>query len=184
MADQESVKTTEKGRDSESSPLIEKSLSPDDVKKEKRRIMKNVLLVSFAFFLNYNSFSGLSRLQSSLNGSMGVITLSFIHLTRIPSCLILPNVVIGILRHKWTIPLGLTFYILWMAANGYAVWGTLGPASVLVGMASSFTWTALSSYLSISATKYAELANETHSTVISHFFGIFYFMYNLGKYPN
>lgn len=48
--------------------------------------------------------------------------------------------------HKWPIPICFLFYIIWMGANGYAVWGTMLPASVMVGLAAAPLWTSQCSY--------------------------------------
>ena len=42
-------------------------MSPEQIQKEKRKIMKNVLLISLAFLMNFNAYQGLARLQSSLH---------------------------------------------------------------------------------------------------------------------
>ena len=43
-----------------------------DPVKEKRRIMKNIILISVAFLMNFNAFQGLARLQSTLNLQDGI----------------------------------------------------------------------------------------------------------------
>lgn len=65
---------------------------------EKRRAVKNLVLVSIAFLLNFNAFQGLSRLQSSLNGDqgIGVLTSSVIYAALVLSCVFLPKVVLQV----------------------------------------------------------------------------------------
>src|SRR4051812_34835038 len=106
---------------------MEYNESAVDSKVEKRRIMKNILLISLAFFFNFNSFSGLSRLQSSLfpDEGLGVITQSVIYGTLMISCMFLPKVIIRLIGHRWTIAFAFIGYILYMAANGHATWGTM-----------------------------------------------------------
>lgn len=43
------------------------TLGPEDIKQAKRRIIKNVLIVSFAFMLLFTAFQSMSALQSSIN---------------------------------------------------------------------------------------------------------------------
>ena len=43
-----------------------------DSDKEKKRIMKNIILISVAFLMNFNAFQGLARLQSTLNLEDGI----------------------------------------------------------------------------------------------------------------
>ena len=156
-----------------------------ETNRQKRKIMKNVIIISIAFFLNFTSYLGLVRLQSSLHrdAGMGVITSSIMHFSRIFACLLLPNIVIGYIGHKWSIPLGFSTFSLWMAANGYAVWGTMTTTSILIGISGSVLWPAQSSYLTISAGSYAKLSKESETAVLSRFFGIFYCCVQLGKFP-
>jgi len=39
----------------------------EDLSRAKRRVWKNVVVISVAFLFNFNAFQGLSRLQSTLN---------------------------------------------------------------------------------------------------------------------
>ncbi len=43
-----------------------------DSGKEKKQIMKNIILISIAFLMNFNAFQGLARLQSTLNLEEGI----------------------------------------------------------------------------------------------------------------
>ena len=43
-----------------------------DPVKERRRIMKNIILISVAFLMNFNAYQGLARLQSTLNLEDGI----------------------------------------------------------------------------------------------------------------
>ena len=42
-------------------------LSQDELRSEKRRIMKNVIVISFAFLLLFTAFQSMAALQSSIN---------------------------------------------------------------------------------------------------------------------
>ena len=44
-----------------------KDMSPAEIRQEKSSIMKNVLVISFAFLLLFTSFQSMSFLQSSIN---------------------------------------------------------------------------------------------------------------------
>lgn len=68
--------------------------------------------------------------------------------------------------------LSLIGYILWMAANGYAVWATMLPASIVIGVCAATLWTAQGSYFTIVAIKYAEKTKQDSGAVISRFFGL------------
>ena len=82
---------------------------------------------------------------------MGVITSSCLYASLMISCFFLPTLIINTIGHKWTIPLSFCGYILYMAANGYAVWGTMVTASIIVGFAAAPLWTAQCSYFTLSA---------------------------------
>ena len=43
------------------------NMSPEEIRSEKRRIMKNVIVISFAFLLLFTAFQSMSALQSSIN---------------------------------------------------------------------------------------------------------------------
>ena len=95
-------------------------MTQEEIKKEKNKIFKNIVLISFCFLLNFNAFQTLSRLQSSLHrvDGMGTINQSVLYAALVLSCLVLPKIIINLVGHKWTIPLAFGGYITWMAANG------------------------------------------------------------------
>ena len=145
-------------------------------KAEKKKIMKNIFLISLSFFCNFTSYSGLSKLQSSLHrvDGMGVITQSVLYVTLVISCLFVPKPFISLIGHKWAMTISYSGYILWMAANGYAVWGTMVTTSILVGLCAAPLWTAQSSYFTRSAVRYAKISGEAEDAVVARFFGIFF----------
>ena len=149
----------------------------------EKQILKNILFLSCLFHILFTSYTGLANLQSSLHleDGMGVITQSVLYATMTLSCLVVPKLAIGYLGHKWTVIVSMIGYILWMAANGYAVWVTMVIGSILVGLCAAPLWTASKSYLSVVARKYAELRGESSSVVNARFFGIFYAIYKLSK---
>ena len=48
-------------------------LSQEQLRSEKRRIMKNVVFISFAFLLLFTAFQSMAALQSSIN-KVGLVT--------------------------------------------------------------------------------------------------------------
>lgn len=80
-------------------------LSEKDFRRQRRMIMKNILLISLAFLCNFTAYGGLSRLQSSLHidEGMGVITQSVLYGALMISCMFLPKLLINLIGHKWTI---------------------------------------------------------------------------------
>lgn len=110
-------------------------LSPEDIKKEKFKITKNMLIVSFGFLLLFTAFQSLQNLQSSLNPDkgLGLASLSVIYATLILSCMFVPPMIIGRLGCKWTLVLSMVGYVLYTASNYHARWWTLIPASIFIG---------------------------------------------------
>ena len=98
-------------------------------------IMKNVVVVSFAFLLLFTSFQSLQNLQSSLNkdGNLGLISLIIIYTSLIVSCMFIPPALIGRIGCKWTLAVSMACYAAFIAANYYPRWYTLGFTSVLLG---------------------------------------------------
>lgn len=134
-------------------PTVVQQMEKEEIQKEKKRIMKNIILISLGFLMTFNAYQGLARLQSSLHRDegMGVITQSVLYASLMISCFFLPTLIIHAIGHKWTIPLSFCGYITWMAANGYAVWGTMVTTSIIVGFAAAPLWTAQCAYFTIIA---------------------------------
>ena len=63
---------------------------------ERWRIMKNILMIGFAFMIHFTAFMGASNLQSSVNAdnSLGTFTLASIYGSLIFSNIFLPVLVI------------------------------------------------------------------------------------------
>ena len=112
------------------------SLSEDEIRYEKFRIKKNFTVVSLTFLLTFTAFEGLGMLQSSLHKveGIGVITQCLVYLFMVMSSLFLSNCVVSNIGYKWTMTSSLLAYISWTASNGYAVWATMVPSSIIVGL--------------------------------------------------
>ena len=147
-----------------------------------RQLLKNAILISVAFMLLFTAYSGLGVLQSSLHHDegMGVINQAILYAVALVSFLFLPKWIIYRIGHKRTLAFCMLGYAIWVAANGYAVWGTMVPASIIVGLCCAPLWTAKSSYLTLAAAKYASVAGEEKSVVIARFEGIFMCLFQLG----
>ena len=110
-------------------------------KSEKRKITKNVFIVSFGFLFLFTAFQSLQNLQSSLNKvqGLGLASLSVIYAALILSSIFVPPFMIGRLGCKWSLVLSMTGYVLYTVCNYYARWWTLIPASIIIGKLFS-TW--------------------------------------------
>ncbi len=108
-------------------------------KAEKRKILKNLAIVSCAFMFLFTAFQSLQNLQSSLNKveGLGLASLSVVYGALIVSCMFVPPLVISKLGCKWTVAASMSLYVLYTVANFYSTWYTLIPASILLGEFSS-----------------------------------------------
>jgi len=150
----------------------------------KRRILKNVVLIGFAFLLDTTPIIGLGRLQSSLHrvDGLGVIASSVLYGSLIISSLFLPKLLISSIGHKWTTVVCYVGYILWIPANGYAIWATMIPASIVVGLCSAPLWASQLSYITIFAGEYSKISHEKQDAIITRFMGIFFMFFQFGIY--
>ena len=108
-----------------------------------------------------------------------MITSSVLYASLMISCMFVPKILINLIGHKWTMTVSFSGYIVWMAANGYAVWGTLITASILVGICAAPLWTAQCSYFTIIGRRYAKLTGQKEEAVVTRFFGIFFMFFQL-----
>jgi len=148
----------------------------------KRRILKNVILLGFAFLLDTTPIIGLGRLQSSLHRvqGLGVIASSVLYGSLIISSILLPKLLISCIGHKWTTVVCYVGYILWIPANGYATWATMIPASIIVGLCSAPLWASQLSYITVIADQFSKINCEKKEVVITRFMGIFFMFFQFG----
>lgn len=178
-------KETEKNASSDSdSTTSDHSVKPVTSDMTEKRIFKNVLVICTFFFLNFISYGGLASLQSSLHleEGMGVITSAIGFASLAMSCLLLPKIAIRFIGHKWVMSISLIGYLFWMAANGYAVWATMIPASIICGMCGATLWTTQAAYFAIMAKHYAAKKGQDPRAVTALFFGIFFAFFRTSKY--
>ncbi|KAJ8302834.1 hypothetical protein KUTeg_019230 [Tegillarca granosa] len=149
----------------------------------KFQILKNLLIVSLGFLFLFTAFTSLANLQSTLNKeeSIGVGGLSVIYGALIISCLFFPSYIIANIGCKWTIALSMLCYILYMAANFYAIWGLIAPSAVILGLGAAPLWSAKCTYLTHTAVWYSEMTGTTTDDVINRFFGIFFMTFQTGQ---
>ena len=126
---------------------------------------------------------GLDSLQSSLNHQqgIGVITSCIVFSVNLLTSLFLPKFIIHKLGHRWTMALSSLGHLPWMASNGYAVWATMVPASVIIGVCSTLLWTSQAVYFTEAATLYSKISGEKQDIILSKFFGFFYLMQPICK---
>ncbi|KAL3858709.1 hypothetical protein ACJMK2_008970 [Sinanodonta woodiana] len=149
----------------------------------KKQILKNLIILSSSFLFLFTAFQSSQNLQSSLNKAegLGTVTLATIYAASVLSGLLLPPLVIRHLGCKWSLVLSMPCYILYMAANFYPVWGTMLPASLLLGVGAAPLWAAKCTYLTQIGTWYAKLTNRDRDDAINRFFGVFFMMFQTSQ---
>ena len=101
----------------------------------KRRILKNLYVVSFGFLFTFTAFGSLEKLQSSLHSDerLGLTSLIVIYTAFIVSCMFLPSLLIDKLGPKHTLMLSMSGYVTFTLANFYPRYWTLLPTSAILG---------------------------------------------------
>lgn len=145
----------------------------------KFQMLKNLLVISFAFCFLFTAFQSLSNLQSTLNKEEGVGTggLAILYASLVVSCMFTPSVAIAKLGCKWTIALSMCCYVVYMAANFYAVWALMVPASIIIGFGAATLWSAKCTYLTQMAVWYSKLTGATQDDIVNRFFGFFFMFF-------
>ena len=149
----------------------------------KSKILKNLLVLGFAWIFLFTAFQSMANLQSSLNSDQGLGTasLSTIYITLVVSCLFLPAFLIKKLGLKLTIVVSQFTYLLYIAANVFPRWYFLLPSAVLLGIGAGPLWTAKCTYLTEIAGFYSKISGESNEVVVNRFFGIFFCMFQTSQ---
>ena len=149
------------------------------MKQEKFGIIKNVIIICVAFMLVFTAFQSMSALQSSINKVDGLGTWSnvAIYASLITSSMLLPSYVIKLLTVKWTLPLCMLCYTVYICTQFYPEFYTIIPSGILVGFAAAPLWIAKCTYLTQVAERYANLMSVDAEPIIVRFFGIFFLFF-------
>lgn len=104
------------------------------IKEEKKKILKNMVVVMISVVLVFATIQGLLVLQSTLNSTKGVISLSIFTLSAVFSCLFISGYVTKRIGCKKSLILSITGTSLWTIANLYAIWSTLIISCLILGL--------------------------------------------------
>ncbi|XP_064641276.1 protein unc-93 homolog A-like [Lineus longissimus] len=151
------------------------------LKQHKRKILKNLAVLSLAWLFLFTGYGAIQNLQSSLNKDegLGTVSVSVIYGSLVLSCMFIPPVLIDALGYKWTIIGSMFCYLVYMLANFYASWYTLIPGAIILGLGAAPAWAAKCAYLTNTGKEYAQLTKDTDAAVITRFFGIFFMVFQL-----
>jgi len=154
-------------------------LSPDAVRAEKKRIYRNVFIISVAFLLLFVAFESMSKLQSSINvvGGLGVWSNAMVYASLILSCMFLPSILIEKLTVKWALVFSVFCYSSYIAAQFYPEFYTLLPTAFVLGLGAAPMWSAKCTYLTQVAHRFAKLEGVDPEVIVVKFFGIFFFFF-------
>lgn len=143
---------------------------------EKWRILKNIGTVSIAFMVQFTAFQGTANLQSSINASdgLGTVSLSAIYAALVLSCIFVPTFVIRRLTVKWTLCVSMLCYAPYIGSQFYPKFYTLVPAGVLLGLGAAPMWAAKATYLTQVGGVYAKLTDQPVDAIVVRFFGFFF----------
>ena len=148
-----------------------------------RALYKNLAVVSISFLLLFTAFLSLQSLQSSLNieEGLGPIGLTAAYSALIVSSLFLPPLFLSKLGMKWTMILSVFAYLGYLAASFHAVWATVMPTSVALGLGAGTLWAGKMAYVIELSRRYSFLNGKEISYSKDRFFGIFFSTYHTGK---
>ena len=164
--------------------IITKQDSSTDLnnrKLVKRRILRNLLVFSFSYLLQFMAINALSNLQSTINAELGVYTLTLGAISFALSCLIFPAILAKYGGFKWPLIICECFMTLFVLANYYPRYWTMLPAAILLGVSNSVLWTFQGSLISHLAAEYTSLSKRKSDNVLIRFFGFFYIIYQLNQ---
>ncbi|PSN43975.1 UNC93-like protein [Blattella germanica] len=141
-------------------------------RKEKWRILKNIAAVSLAFMVQFTAFQGTANLQSSINASegLGTVSLSAIYAALVLSCIFVPTFLIKRLTVKWTLCLSMLCYAPYIGAQFFPRFYTLVPAGVLLGLGAAPMWASKATYLTQVGGVYAKLTDQAVDAIVKYFF--------------
>lgn len=147
-------------------------------KKERRKYMKNLLVLCLGFFFVFTAFLSLRNLQSSLNakGGLGLYALSATYACFFIGC-ICATTIVQRLGPKRAIVLSTIGPFLYVLANFHPFFFTLIPAAAVAGFCQGVIWTGHATYIANIAASYTVLTNEKIQDVLSRFNGIFFVFY-------
>ena len=107
----------------------------EDTQNLRKKTYKNLIIVSLGFLFTFTAFQALQNLQSSIHSDekLGQSSLISIYVALVISCMFVPPLMIGKIGAKYTIMAAICGYVLYTVAMFYPRYGTLIPASLILG---------------------------------------------------
>ena len=126
---------------------VTSKLTAEQVKTEKRRIYKNLILISFAFLLLFTAFGTTGSLQSSINKGLGTAQMAVLYVALALSCMFVPSIMIEKMTVKWALVVSVFCYSTYIGSQFYPEFYTLLPTAVVLGLGAAPMWSAKCTYL-------------------------------------
>ncbi|KAL0882970.1 hypothetical protein ABMA27_016462 [Loxostege sticticalis] len=161
----------------------EKPLEGEFKPSERWRILKNVVVISLAFMVQFTAYFGAANLQSSINAEagLGTASLAAVYAGLIFSNIFLPALVIKWFGTKWAIALSFVAYMPYIAAQLYPRFWTLIPTGLLLGLAGGPLWCAKCMYLSVVSEAQSKISTVTAEALLVRFFGLFFMIFQISQ---
>ncbi|XP_045483887.1 UNC93-like protein [Pieris rapae] len=150
---------------------------------ETKRIVKNVVIISLAFMVQFTAYGGAANLQSSINAEdgLGMSSLAAVYAGLFLSNIFLPTAVIKWIGTKWAISLSFLTYMPYIAAQLRPSFYTMIPAGLCVGLGGGPLWCAKCTYLSVVSEAHSKLSNISAEALLARFLGLFFMIFQLNQ---
>lgn len=134
---------------------------------------KNIYGLSIAMLTTNTAYIGLVSIQSSINPTIGLISLSLMFASAFVAAFLTPSI-LKLLGTKYTTLVGILCVLLYVLANIYPSWYILIPSSAIAGFTSRPMWAAVYSHLAEIAVEIAPVLNKNKNYLIGKFSGLLF----------
>lgn len=138
------------------------------VEEAPTHALYNVVVLGINFLLLFFAFNTIQAFETTLNHSLGFISLATLY-TCFSISTLFSGVVVSALGPRLTLFIGAFTYVLFLAANVHVVPAVLVAASAVIGVGAALLWTAQGAFL---------VANTTPRT-LSQRSGLFWAIFQL-----
>ncbi|CAG5045202.1 unnamed protein product [Parnassius apollo] len=161
----------------------QEEITTDFKPSETWRIVKNVVVISLAFMVQFTAYNGAANLQSSINAEagLGTASLAAVYAGLVFSSIFLPVIVIKWLGTKWAMVLSFLSYMPYIAAQLLPRFWTLVPAGLILGLGAGPLWCSKCTYLSVVSVVHSKISNISSEALLSRFLGVFSMIFHLNQ---
>ncbi|CAK1580491.1 unnamed protein product [Parnassius mnemosyne] len=161
----------------------QEEITTDFKPSETWRIVKNVIIISLAFMVQFTAYSGAANLQSSINAEagLGTASLAAVYTGLLFSSLFLPVIIIKWLGTKWAMVLSFLSYMPYIAAQLLPRFWTLIPAGLILGIGAGPLWCSKCTYLYVVSVAHSKISKISAEALLSRFLGVFSMIFQLNQ---